>query len=554
MNTEPEVEDGTVPNMAPWASAVATVLDAMPPPGSDGRSNEHERRPVTDPPDILDVLRTLAASGDCVADAGGCVENNDMLFARDVSEGGRKGALSAVDLAGETLQFAVGGVTLAITNPWLKFIRHSEGLGHSIFLLTGTPANSEAVAWQSASMLLQPPQLLLVISRTDSLGATAAHPSLTIRPSPMIALHLTIKLGKGDPAADTSTQERRKLELQAREVLAKAFQHRHPERMPLTQEDVNEIGWHALTLGVQPTVELIREVAGGGSPNTIHPLLKNFYATLLDKHFEPQVPPDIPESAVRMWHQVLELARREADERMTADRAELQRERQRHAESIAAFGREAATREEATAARERELAAAEQALQTTIEDLRERLSSKEAQAQQLGTELSATKDRLSSVNAERDKLKEALSAERSARSEEAALLRSKIAAQQEQIDNLSAELERTRNESGEQLSALREALLESQRDAEAARRQAEAADERAAASESARAATATNYEHARAELTSATSDIERLRAELSAVTRERDRGQVRLDALIHQLGADAAANQKAINSAGESTR
>ncbi|ODT93646.1 MAG: hypothetical protein ABS82_11885 [Rhodanobacter sp. SCN 67-45] len=534
----------------PWVDAVAEARPAT----------TLENEPITDLEQIVAILAGLAATGVASADAGGSPATGDVLFARDVAEGGRMGELSDVRVQTQTgaLHFNIGDTQLAVAQPALTFIRHAHGLLDSVFLLSATPVSESAVAWRSG--LLGGGALYVAVGCPLGRGLHEAHPSLAMRPSIMLPLYLRTRFAKAD--ADAETESRRVMEAKARDTLKAEYARANPDRTTLTDAAVDDIAWRALQLGVQPTMELIRDVAGGGSPTHIHPLLKRFYAGLLDNHFIPAPPSDVPREAQEMWERVLDIARREATLQQRADQTALDDAREAFNATMAA--REAAhAAAQADLAREREqlAAAAEEReralvrLEADLTEARERIESlthvERGQAQDVarltaerdalheqlhaatthGTALSA---RLEQLLADRASVAETLAAERLAASQAAAGAAAEAADLAQRLALALADVEHRKSAGQDlitQLADTRARLGDRERELTElqqrlhAQADAQALAQRMVAEANARLAelgeTAARQRAA----------LERAHAGLEAVTRERDR----LDALVRQL-------------------
>ncbi|MFU1950448.1 DNA-binding protein, partial [Bordetella avium] len=97
------------------------------------------------------------------------------------------------------------------------------------------------------------------------------------------------------------------------------------------QEDVSAAADALLRAGEQPTIERVRLHLGRGSPNTVGPLLKNWFRDLgarLDATVET-APDIVAEAAARLWEAALEAARqataRQAAQAEAMARAEQER-------------------------------------------------------------------------------------------------------------------------------------------------------------------------------------------------------------------------------------
>lgn len=86
---------------------------------------------------------------------------------------------------------------------------------------------------------------------------------------------------------------------------------------PLDQSDIDSIGRACYEVGLQMTVQLVREVVGSGSPSTIHPLLKSFWARARSEGLLGGAAPTsttLPVELTALYEGVLAAARATADE------------------------------------------------------------------------------------------------------------------------------------------------------------------------------------------------------------------------------------------------
>lgn len=88
----------------------------------------------------------------------------------------------------------------------------------------------------------------------------------------------------------------------AEQTVRAAFEaHRGGRRGALEQSDVDVIAETAFAIaGVKPTVELIRQIAGGGSPNTIHPKLDAWFR----RGREPAATSELPAELHAVWERL----------------------------------------------------------------------------------------------------------------------------------------------------------------------------------------------------------------------------------------------------------
>jgi hypothetical protein len=98
-----------------------------------------------------------------------------------------------------------------------------------------------------------------------------------------------------------------------------------PMRAPLEQAQLDDIAWRLLRAGVQPTVESLRTVYGRGSPNRLHPMLRQFYAGLATRLQFAPLAEDVPAPLRQLWLQALDLAMDAVTARHAAQSEELRR-------------------------------------------------------------------------------------------------------------------------------------------------------------------------------------------------------------------------------------
>ncbi|WP_168708830.1 DNA-binding protein [Metallibacterium scheffleri] len=101
------------------------------------------------------------------------------------------------------------------------------------------------------------------------------------------------------------------------------------EAVRLEAAVVAEIAYRLVEAGLQPTVDAIRYVNGGqGSPNVIHPAVRQFFRADLRRRWGGTPPPEVPgvpPALVELWGQCVRDAQRAADSTLEAPRAELAR-------------------------------------------------------------------------------------------------------------------------------------------------------------------------------------------------------------------------------------
>jgi hypothetical protein len=113
-----------------------------------------------------------------------------------------------------------------------------------------------------------------------------------------------------------------------REALRRAWLDEHGgEAVRLESAAVAELAYRLVEAGLQPTVDAIRYVNGGqGSPNVIHPAVRQFFRSELRRRWQtaPQPPvPGVPAVLVELWSQCVQDAQRAAEAALEAPRADL---------------------------------------------------------------------------------------------------------------------------------------------------------------------------------------------------------------------------------------
>lgn len=125
------------------------------------------------------------------------------------------------------------------------------------------------------------------------------------------------------PTSESTDQERR-------DTIRRAWLTEHGgEAVRLEAAVVAEIAYRLVDAGLQPTVDAIRYVNGGqGSPNVIHPAVRQFFRAELRRRWGATPPPEVPgvpPALVELWGQCVRDAQRAADSTLEAPRAELAR-------------------------------------------------------------------------------------------------------------------------------------------------------------------------------------------------------------------------------------
>lgn len=99
--------------------------------------------------------------------------------------------------------------------------------------------------------------------------------------------------------------------------------HRRGRVGRLEQSDVTVIGTAAATHGVKFTVELVRRISGGGSPNTIHPMIDHFTRIDLPRLVNGRQT-TVPAPLAALWTQLQDAARDEGEQALIAPREALE--------------------------------------------------------------------------------------------------------------------------------------------------------------------------------------------------------------------------------------
>jgi len=237
----------------------------------------------------------------------------------------------------------------------LDYVPHPKSAAHSAFVLSLTAVNGGStqrrVVLAHDNGLVIPMLTIMGYSNDpDTLGGAFARGEVNRE-----------GYGPDDPAESL-------LPAEEDDPIAAAFEaHRQGRTGTLDQSDVDVIAWAALEAGLQPTLELIRRYAGGGSNTTIHPRLKDFYGRLVKERLKgTQVSPVLK----KLWSQLQASAAKEVDEKMTPQREALQLAEQGVAEERIRL-RDA---QEALANERAALQTADQARQTFLASLEARLT------------------------------------------------------------------------------------------------------------------------------------------------------------------------------------
>jgi hypothetical protein len=281
-------------------------------------SSGHEQAAWKDPEIVVTHLAALVACGLAFA-YGGCGMS-------DRSTPAKEGPLTRAEVEGSNgeavLVLNVGAAVLRVRldSVGLAYIPHPTDTADAGFLLVGRAADDATRAWEGKGRL-GPDKLELTIGQEASLLIGAAR-WIPIR-HPFFASQLRQSMNGGIYRPNDA--ERLKEEAEAKRFLKSGYAVHRADRPngPLTQDDVDFIGWEALQLSLQPTIELVREIHGRGSPSVVHPMLKNFYATLVQQHLQPAPPAPVPEPLLRFWTALAAEVRTAGEEALAPARAAL---------------------------------------------------------------------------------------------------------------------------------------------------------------------------------------------------------------------------------------
>ncbi|UPG96555.1 DNA-binding protein [Luteibacter aegosomatissinici] len=263
----------------------------------------------------------------------------------------------------------------------------------------------------------------------------------------------------------------------------------------ITENDVHGAADALVEAGERPTVERIRAHLGSGSPNTVTRHLDSWWGRLGSRLRQqrqaaalPAAPFAIGDLAAQLWDAALRSAREEAHAALATDRETLAAEREALVEADAA--RQATVREVLTAAEHAAHAqrSAEQRLrdlqqwcdqqQTQLNDLRAQRDAAEERVHRADQEAMAqaarSRTRDAEDAAERQRLAEHVRAVEDRAHAEVDRIRAELRAVQKQRDATQGE-QRTRDEAARRReAALRQAVIDAQREAAVAAARADA--------------------------------------------------------------------------------
>jgi len=398
-----------------WRDAIAEEL-----PDASGR----EMAVWKDPAVIIEILARLSNSGRCFIFGGTSrdpehVRRFGSLTSVTVQRAA-KGSEEASSEAGEWyVALQVGDVALNLRQDslFLNFIPHAADTADAGFLLSGTAADEETHAWDVPSRGNTGLQLVLGEEHGLLIGAAR---SIFIR-HPMYASQLTRSLAGGIyRPGDT---ERLAYEGQIKKLVKDEYAKRKGAHRSgaMDQTDVDSVSWDLLQYGLQPTIELLREVHGSGSPSALHPKLKVFFGKLVKEYIQPLPPPSVPEPVRLIWDQLVATSRETAAAALQTEVDALSAARERAEEHEAALIEERAdlvnqrrVDEAAAESREAHIRHLESELakvQSALTQAQHTIAGDADQLAESRTELRQTRDRLSETVAALTAKDEALTVE-----------------------------------------------------------------------------------------------------------------------------------------------
>ncbi|TAL87358.1 MAG: hypothetical protein EPN74_01955 [Rhodanobacter sp.] len=235
------------------------------------------------PRQIAHILTALAKSGATTA----CIGSSTFsLIGVDTS--GQNDGLLELDLDDQRVQVRL---------QHLDFVPHPHNDTHSVFVLTCGPLVDDP-----GYRIVFAHETGVAIPMVTTMGRSSDPQDLQRD----FASRAVQREGAGpvDGPADASLND----------PIVKAYaEHRQGRSGPLEQNDIDVIAWAALVNRQQPTLELIRRVAGGGSNTSIHPKLKHFYATLVEQHLQEI---DVDPGLLHVWNQLTDRVTREGEARL----------------------------------------------------------------------------------------------------------------------------------------------------------------------------------------------------------------------------------------------
>lgn len=185
------------------------------------------------------------------------------------------------------------------------------------------------------------------------------------------------------------------------------LEERGGEAARLDASTVGELAFRLLEAGIQPTVEAVRYVNGGsGSPNVIHPAIRDFFRTELHRRWNrPGADATVPKPLLALWDKALREARKSVEAELQERTAALADERGR----LEGLGDQLKDESEDLDRREMELAKREEGLTQAMDALRAELDAARAQLQESQVERVNLTARLSNKDDDLAALGESLS-------------------------------------------------------------------------------------------------------------------------------------------------
>jgi uncharacterized coiled-coil DUF342 family protein len=432
--------------MTLWSDAVGEVL-------ADTSGNEE--RSWGDHEGVLVILNALVASGEAYGHAG-----SGGFFYDEEGEGAFEGPLTGVTRThtaispddAPTLSLCLGNEILQVTpgGLHLTYLPHRNGPDHAIFFLHARPANAAATTWSVTRV--GEPTLALAIGRKDGLGlATSRWGPKSRRTLLSYGLWLRQALMRPNGGVYRTEEEARhdyeeagKTELKANYLAYRGAR----STGAMTQEDVNFVAFRALNLQLHPTMELLREVHGSGSPTALHPKLKAFFQTLFENHLVPAPAANVPPAVARLYEQMMEEARQDAQAAQTRRENALHLAQTAHDEALAKLA------EDRTAFAEEQVAA--NAVMKQLRAANAELAEDAVRSDKVATEYRETVQNLyaelGDVHAVREKLEaELVTAKHGASrlADEATALNKRVDAREVRITALELQLDECRKESAD---------------------------------------------------------------------------------------------------------
>jgi hypothetical protein len=211
--------------------------------------------------------------------------------------------------------------------------------------------------------------------------------------------------------------------------------------------------------GLRPTIERVRQHIGRGSPNTVSPMLENWFATLgrrlgVAGEQNPSVASSVPDAVQRIAQELWNTAQQEAQQAASAALAEREAALKAAEAEQAAEKEQLAQREATMQAQKEAVNQALQLAQTQAQDLSRRLDEMQQQLQDRDGRMEELRDAL----AQASKQKELLQQKHSEEIQAAALERQRLAEQYagnerhmlNEVDRARQELTNTKKSAQEQ--------------------------------------------------------------------------------------------------------